>query len=81
MNQLGCVLVFREGLSKEDAVRALNSISHVLQLPATTYGTEDTGQRTQYGQKVVRSVTRPFRMADKIHEFNPEHGGPVWYIP
>lgn len=79
--KLGCVLVFRDDVSKEKAVAALNSISHVLDLPTTTYGTEDTGERTKHGQKVVRSVTRPFRMADKIHSFNPEHGGPVWYIP
>ena len=29
----------------------------------------------------VRYEDRPFNMADYLHKFNDEWGGPVWYIP
>jgi len=77
MKQHGCVLVFREGISKAEAAAALEQIADVLELPDTT----PTYEYAEGSRRVTKMGSRPFMMADKIQEFDPEWGGPVWYIP
>jgi Asp-tRNA(Asn)/Glu-tRNA(Gln) amidotransferase C subunit len=49
--QAGTVLIFKEGVSKEEAQKRLEALRDILDyLP-------------------------------RVNEFNPEWGGPVWYIP
>ena len=55
--QSGAVLVFREGVTREEAEKAIATLKALLD---PTYWT---------------------RELPKVHEFNPDHGGPVWYIP
>ena len=49
--QAGTVLVFKEGVSKEEAQKALDALKHLL------------------------------AYTPRVNEFNPDWGGPVWYIP
>lgn len=68
MTQLGTVLVFKQGVSKAEAVEALKKIQSVL---ADDYH----GRYDAKAGKFVSSALPP------VNEFNPEHGGPVWYVP
>lgn len=54
----GALLVFRDGVTKEEAVEALERIATVVEPPR-----------------------QPFKMSDKIEEFDPEYGWPVFYVP
>jgi hypothetical protein len=55
--RLGTVLVFKPGVTKAEAEKALDKIASVI---ATDY----------------YIAPKP-----PINEFNPDHGGPVWYVP
>lgn len=80
MIRLGTVLVFKEGVSTEEAAAALAQIAEVLDLPDTTYVYRDEfcpkRRRT-----VCRQSKRPHEIADEVREFDEALGGPVWYIP
>ena len=76
MERLGTVLVFKRGVSPEEAAAALNLIRGVLDLPKETTHYEECAARRR-----MIPVTEPFKMIDKIHSFDPDMGGPVWYIP
>lgn len=84
-NRIGSVIVFKEGTTLEQAAAALEKIRDVLDLPTTTTAFEPTGAKrviAGVGSKEVhKMVQKPFQMVDTLHEFNPEWGGPVWYIP
>jgi hypothetical protein len=56
--QLGAVLVFRPGTTREQAREALASIRQVIDWD-------------YYGGA----------LGPKLWTFDPEHGGPVWYVP
>jgi hypothetical protein len=95
--RIGTVLKFKEGVSREEAILALKSIKHLLDLPATVtstvYYAATAEEAVEYnkvhhpmdsiraGQKMARFVQRPLANKDMIHEYNDEHGEPVWYIP
>jgi hypothetical protein len=50
-DQAGAVIIFKPGVSKNEASLALRQIQHLLDHPPS------------------------------INMFNPEWGGPVWYVP
>lgn len=76
----GALLVFKRGVTPEQAAAALESIREVLDLPAET--TEYTDDQRAAGRfRAVRPSRRPFEMRDKVSEFDDDWGGPVWYIP
>lgn len=52
--QFGTVLVFKQGLTKEEIEARLRQIADIVD--------EDYRQTT-------------------VHSFNPDWGGPVWYVP
>lgn len=76
MKRIGCVLVFREGLTPEEAAAELEKIRGALELPEKTphYIPNDK-------QRSLAVDWQPFQMVDKIEHFDDEQGGPVWYIP
>ena len=76
----GAVLVFKEGVTPSKAASALKKIADVLDLPKESFRTVEVG-RNRNGQRRVAFRPAPFKMADKVHEFDDEYGGPVWYIP
>ena len=56
--QTGAVLVFKPGVTKEEAAKRLEALRDIVDLD-------------YYYPKGM----------PRINEFNPEHGGPVWYLP
>lgn len=56
--QLGTVIVFKPGTTKEQAKAAIERLKDVI----------DTDYYGGMGKPSVSS-------------FNPDHGGPVWYVP
>jgi hypothetical protein len=70
MNQIGCVLVFKPGVDPNEVVRKLRALADVVDpsyfVPSTDKNAVVAGDGT--------TVTR-------LHKFNPDHGGPVWYVP
>lgn len=70
MTRHGAVLVFRKGVTPEQAAAALERIRDVIEVPPAV---RDWTRES--------APSRPFRMADKVHEFDDEWGGPVWYVP
>ena len=75
MQRLGTVLVFAPEVTPEEAAKALEKIRNVLDLPQTSHNIVSNGDGT------CRMEATPFKMQDKIKEFDDEWGGPVWYIP
>lgn len=79
MTQFGSVLIFKASTTKEEAAEALAQIGHLLDVPSEwsdpVYFTDE------HNQKRVRYERRDFRYDDLVHEFEPEYGEPVWYIP
>lgn len=76
MNQFGTVLQFAEGTTREEIVAALKTIKHLLD-PKTLV-------RNEYGRNAdgsMKVTQRPITNKEMVHEFNPDHGTPVWYIP
>jgi hypothetical protein len=55
--QAGTVLVFKEGVSKEEAQKRLEALRDILDLGYFLSG------------------------MPQVQEFNPDWGGPVWYVP
>jgi hypothetical protein len=72
----GAVVVFKPGVTREQAARALASISDVLDFPKQSYRYVSVVPKGP-----IQSVTRPFKPEDAVHEYEDEHGSPVWYIP
>lgn len=64
--RFGTVLVFKPGVTKAAADAALAKLADVL--APDYHGSMKNG-------KFVTTAVPP------VHEFNDEHGGPVWYIP
>lgn len=67
MKQFGTVLVFKEGVTKDEIQTALGKLSPMLDkcwLPENP-GLARAGITVGY----------------RLHEFDPQRGGPVWYIP
>lgn len=85
MKRIGAVIVFRPGLSKEQAAELLGSIIDGLEVPATSF---DLVHVKRYSDErlgmvnIAKEVDRPFKTVDLVHEYDDKHGsGPVWYIP
>jgi len=78
----GAVIVFKQDCPPEQAAAALERIADCLDLPEEVteyeFTPESEGRATQ---QVAGSHQRPFKMADKVQEFDDQYGGPVWYIP
>lgn len=68
MKQYGAVVVFKPGVSRGDAERAIAALASSGQVEAGV----------QYDADAHRFVKRS---APAVNEFEGEHGGPVWYIP
>ena len=69
MTRLGTVLVFKEGATRTEVVKALESIRRLLDVPKV------------HGQWAGKRSGMVHSMHDEVHEFDDEYGGPVWYLP
>ncbi len=76
MKRLGTVLVFKPGVSKVEAAKALASLKRVLEVPEKSH--DYVGP---VGRGLASYKERPFVFNDLVHEYDDEWGGPVWYIP
>lgn len=61
----GTVIVFKDGVSVDEAAHALSTIKNFIDFRMSTI---DTGNEWSNLQRMIR-------------EFDPEWGGPTWYIP
>ncbi len=84
----GTVLVFKPGVTKEEAAVALLTIADLLETPETSHESVPTGEVEEigFGGKVIhkpihRWQERPFEIIDLVRDFDDDMGGPVWYIP
>jgi hypothetical protein len=89
MNEMrqGALLIFKEGVTPEEAATALEKICDVLDLPDEVIEYVD-GEEVDVAiggivrkQKTVKPVKRPFTMVTMVQSFDPKWGWPVWYIP
>lgn len=76
--RIGSVIVFKKGVSKEQAAKALALLSEVAEFPKTT---AKPTYFTKNGQKMVKYDDVPFEHSHAVNEYDDEYGGPVWYIP
>lgn len=74
----GALLVFRDGVTPQQAAAALEQIRSVLDLPTETTKYQD---RIVGGRMQTEAKRQPFQMIDKIQSFNPDWGWPTWYVP
>ena len=84
--RIASLITFKEGVTKEEAARALKHISRVLDLPATeqvpVYEAVPPGRANlRPGRRVVRYETHPFRIESLVNEYDEEMGRPAFYIP
>jgi len=75
----GAVITFKYGVSREEAIAALRTIKHLLDVPAEI--TDYSKTEVRDGQRWAIPVKRPYTGKDLVKEFDDEYGGPVWYIP
>jgi hypothetical protein len=73
--RLGSVIVFKKGVTKEQAAKALASLAEVVEFPERSF------TYPSVGPKKVKLVEVPFTHEHAVHEYDEEYGGPVWYIP
>lgn len=73
--RLGTVLVFKDGISREQAAKAIASLKDIVELPEQGI---DVGSRL--GLKKAKRTPEQ-AASSKIYEFDPRYGQPVWYIP
>ncbi len=60
--RLGSVIVFKEGVTAEEAEAILLSLKDKVEIPIDWETNEPSASRM-------------------LHSFNPNYGGPVWYVP
>lgn len=65
MKKLGAVVVFKDGVTPEQAEAALLTISHMI----------EGGYKRKREGEWVRTPT------PTVHSYDPDYGEPVWYIP
>lgn len=75
----GAVVVFKDGVTQAEAIAALKTIKHLLDVP--TEITDYSKTEIRDGQRWAVPVKRPYSGKDLVKEFDNEYGGPVWYIP
>ena len=68
-NQIGCVLVFKPGVDPNEVIARLKQLADLVDLD---YHVMDSAPN------VVHTPDGP---VTRLHKFNPDHGGPVWYVP
>jgi hypothetical protein len=73
--QFGAVVVFKPGVTRDEAERALQHIARVIELPDLPAW----AQWSPEAKTVLASGGRPAALL--VREFNPDHGSPVFYIP
>lgn len=71
----GALLKFKDGVSQAEAIAALKTIKHLLDLPEGGQWVDNREAGT------TRWVPGPLKGTDIVKAYNPDHGGPVWYIP
>lgn len=84
MQRFGTTIVFKEGITKEEAAAALAVIAPFLDTPTETpVPVYAPMQEHRLGpKKVDRMDRRPFKVDDLVHEFDDDHNcWPVFYIP
>ncbi len=75
MKKIGAVIVFKAGVSRQAAAKALAALAHVVELPETVI---DFGPRL--GLKRCKATPEEAAFS-VLKEFDPDHGNPVFYIP
>jgi hypothetical protein len=81
MDQIGCVLVFKPGVDPNEVIKKLKALEDVVDLNYNmTPGHYEKWYPGKPQKHLVLSSDRRSTVA-ALHKFNPEHGGPVWYIP
>ena len=73
--RFGSVIVFKKGVTKAQAAKALATLAAVVDFPEKVY------EYPRVGPRQVKQVEVPFTHEHAVHDFDDEHGGPVWYIP
>jgi hypothetical protein len=86
--RFGAVLQFRAGTTREEAERALEALSHVLEpqeevdYAAAAQALGRTGGALRYDPELVRELKHHRRVVPAVVvEFDDDEGGPVWYVP
>jgi hypothetical protein len=76
--RMGSVIVFKPGVTKAQAAKALASLAAVVEFPETTFTYERVGAERD---RKVKMVKVPFTHDHAVHEYEDEHWTPAWYIP
>jgi hypothetical protein len=72
--QYGAVIIFKDGVTPEQAAQIIESISGYIEMP-------DPAEMIKWNPKLAgMSVTRIIATTF-IRCFNPDWGSPVWYVP
>lgn len=67
--RLAALIKFHDGVTFEEAVAALRSIKHLLDVP----------DRIDWDG--TQTTRRPTLCKEVVRKYNPDHGEPVFYIP
>lgn len=81
MSKYGAVIKFRDGVDPAEIAKAMNQIKHLLDLPATVEEPVYANDPKVMGRRIVKYRSVPFAWRHLVHEYNPDHGDPVWYVP
>ena len=79
--RFGTVLVFKKGVSKQQAAQALAQLAAVVDFPTKAFDYVPIPGRDPRGARQTKMVERAFKHEDAVREYDDECGGPVWYIP
>ena len=81
MTQIGCVLVFKPGADPNEIIRLLKGLENVVDTTYHRSPVEQAPLSPKLGIKNLVTTRDGKESLTALHKFNPEHGGPVWYVP
>jgi len=76
VTQVGSVVVFKPGVSREQALESLRKLTDVIDLNYYVNAVDPVTQKPR-----PAAVRKEMLQKALVNEFDPAYGGPVWYVP
>jgi hypothetical protein len=79
VKRCGSLVIFKPGVTKEQAARALELLREVADFPAES--SVPVSVPCERGRRAVRYDKVPFKTEHIVNEYDDKYGSPCFYIP